>query len=79
MVLLTTLYPHSLFVFLGNKKVLDDPSHFSVMSASLLKAKVAKAGFNSLQIQGSGKTSRYVIPAFPFLFPFRSHLLLEKK
>lgn len=77
--LLTTPNPHSLFVLLGNKKVFEDPSHFSVMSANILKDKVSKVGFNSIKIQGSGKASRYITPAFPFLFPFGSYLLIAKK
>lgn len=77
--LLTTPNPHSLFVLLGNKKVFEDPSHFSIMPASLLKDKVSKVGFNKIKILGSGKASRYITPIFPFLFPFGSYLLIAKK
>lgn len=77
--LLTTPNPHSLLVLLGNRKVFEDPSHFSVMSASILKEKVSKVGFKRTKIQGSGKASRYLTPIFPFLFPFGSYLLITKK
>lgn len=77
--LLTTPNPNSLLVLLGNKKIFDDPSHFSIMPSSILKDKVSKIGFNNIQIQGSGKASRYLTPIFPFLFPFGSYLLIAKK
>lgn len=77
--LLTTPNPNSLLVKLGNKAVFNDPSHFSIMSASTLKRKVSKAGFKNIKIYGSGKATRYLSYKFPLLFPFGSYLIIGEK
>jgi 2-polyprenyl-3-methyl-5-hydroxy-6-metoxy-1,4-benzoquinol methylase len=77
--LLTTPNPNSLLVKLGNRNVFNDPSHFSIISASTLKTKVKSFGFKSIVIIGSGKATRFISDKFPFLFPFGSYLLIAKK
>ena len=77
--LLTTPNPRAILVRLGRDKVLKDPSHINILRPIELKQRLQNAGYEKIQIKGSGKMSNYLPENFPILSVFGSYLAIARK
>jgi hypothetical protein len=77
--LLTTPNPRSFLVRLGRDRVLKDPTHICIMTPAELTQQLLDAGFENIEIKGSGKMSNYFPDYFPILSVFGSYLAIAHK
>jgi ubiquinone/menaquinone biosynthesis C-methylase UbiE len=77
--LLTTPNPRAPMVLLGRDAVLKEPSHVCLMVPSALKKRLLDAGYEKVQLAGSGKLTKYLPENFPLLSVFGSYLAVAQK
>jgi 2-polyprenyl-3-methyl-5-hydroxy-6-metoxy-1,4-benzoquinol methylase len=78
LMIFTTPNPNSILVKLGRTKVFKDPSHVNLLSISKIKQILFSCNFKIMQIEGSGKASRYIGVSFPIYF-YGSYLIAIQK